>query len=611
MKKNKFLMFIALIMILPFMTSQSVSAEMLMTKVAPMVIKNISDVNVSLFQNEKFIFPSKVKAQLSDGKTTESAVKWDKTSIPTDKVGVYVSYGTIKGYSKKVKLTISVCSPIKSLNDISINARQGEAAALPTTVGANLADGSKKNVDVTWSKKIDTSKTGTYVIEGTVKGFINKAKAIVKVNQKIVVVNQTEVKVTLGSDYKLPSKVEVLLADNSKDFAAVKWNKEKVDTTNVATTIVEGSIDGYSSKVYLVVNVIQKTVQDVAKESNKILLLYIYDKNGFKIASGSGFIVSEDGKILTNFHVVDGASKIKAVDNSGKYTDIKGIYYYNEEQDLALLQLDSSNKFPYVQLGNSDSLQQGEQVVAIGSPKGLQNSISEGIISSIRKAFRGGYNDIQVSAAISPGSSGGALFNMKGEVVGITYAKLDNAENINFAIPINEAKAIINNTYSLSPISTIEKYDEKTAYVGFENFLSEKYTSLWVKDIKINIDGFKVSEVQNGKALEILIFISNENGHYNDYQKAMKQNTPRLKEEAKIDIQQYIYLPLKDGKDSFPDKDVYLGLYSVVFVDKQPSPADWDDIHYDEELREWACYNLEVVCTEKDGDYLYRWMQNY
>jgi S1-C subfamily serine protease len=598
-------------MILPFMVSQAVSAEMLMTKAAPAVIKNISDVNISLTQNEKFIFPSKVKAQLTDGKITEVAAKWDKKSIATDKTGVFVSYGTVKGYSKKVKLTLSVSASIKSLNDVSISARQGGIVTLPNTISANLSDGLKKNVDVIWSKKVDTSKAGTFVIEGTVKGFTSKAKAIVKVGPKIIVVNQLEVKVALGSDYKLPSKVEAVMADNSKEFVEVKWNKQKVDTANVTTTIIEGTINGYDSKVYLVVNVIQKTVQDVAKESNKILLLYIYDKNGFKIASGSGFIVSEDGKVLTNFHVVDGASKIKAVNNNGEYIDIKGIYYYSKEQDIALLQLDTNSKLPYVKLGDSDSIEQGDSIVAIGSPKGLQNSLSEGIISSLRKDIRSGYSDIQISAAISPGSSGGALFNMNGEVIGITYAKANGGENINFAIPINEAKAILNKTNTLSPISTIEKYNKEAAYEGFENYLTEKYDYFWVNDTKINIDSFDVYESKDGKYLSIYMNIYDDDNHYADYQKVMKGGTPKQVEDAKIAIQNWIYLPLNESKKFFPEKDLYLALSTVVLLDEEPSSTDWEYAEYNTKYKKWVCSNTEAICTERDNEYIFKWIRKY
>lgn len=609
--KNKLKMLIVILTIISLLITLPVSGDMLRTKAPAITIKNITDISVILFQNEKYIMPNKVKAQMSNGKLADTVVTWNTKSISTSKLGEYTSLGTVKGYSKKVKLTVKVLAPIKSIENINLSARQTDNIVLPNTINAVLTDGTKKLVDVVWSKKLDTSKVGSYDIEGIVKGFKDKVKATITVRPRIVTIEKIEEEIKLGSNYALPKKVEVILSDNSREYLDVKWNKQKVDTSYEGSTVVEGSIGGYSGKVYLVVNVKQSSVKDIAKESSKVLLLYIYDKHGFKIASGSGFVVSEDGKILTNFHVVDGASKIKAVDNNGNYIDIKGIYYYNEEQDLALLQLDSSNKFPYVKLGDSDSLQLGEQVVAIGSPKGLQNSISEGIVSRIKKGFRDGYTDIQVSAAISSGSSGGALFNMKGEVVGITYAKLDNAENVNFAIPINEAKAIMNNINTLSPISTIEKYDEKTAYVGFENFLYEKYTKLYIKDTKVNIDGFSVREADNGKALEILMFISDENGDYADYQKAMKQNTPRLKEEAKIDVQQYIYLPLKDGVESFKDKDVYLGVYSVVLFDKQPSTGDWDDVQFNEELGKWVGYDLEVVCTEQDGEYHYKWMQEY
>jgi S1-C subfamily serine protease len=611
MKINKVIVFIALFIIVPLMVSQSVNAEMFMTKAAAAVIKSISDINVNLTQNDKFVFPNKVKAQLTNGKTTDTAITWDKKSIATNKIGVYVSYGTVKGYSKKVKLTVNVYAAIKSIDGATINTRQGETTSLPNTISATLTDGTKRSVDVAWSSKIDTSKVGTYVIEGVVKGFKDKVKTIVKVNPKILTVNQIEAKVTLGSNYELPRKVEAILSNNTKDFVEVKWNAKSVDTANVGTIIVEGSIEGYSSKVYLVVNISPKTIQDVAKESSKVLLLYTYDKHGFIISTGSGFIVSEDGKVLTNFHVVDGANKVRAVNDNGEYIDIKGIYTYNKDQDIALLQLDSTKKFPYVQLGDSDKLQQGERIIAIGSPKGFQNTLSEGLVSSFRKDMRSGFADIQISAAISPGSSGGALFNMNGEVVGITYAKINGGENINFAIPINEAKLLMGNTSNLSPISTIEKYDEKIAYAAFENYLQETYDYFWLGDTKIYLDDFDVELSSDGKIMEIYAYISDNKNNYQNYQKVMRDISDIQKNSVKVEVQQWIYKPLKDGKNFFPDKDMYLGLYTVALFDKNPSDPEWDYTVYDKELGKWVCYDTEVLCTEKNDEFIFRWMKNY
>jgi hypothetical protein len=405
----------------------------------------------------------------------------------------------------------------------------------------------------------------------------------------------------------LPSKVQATLSNSEKDYVDVKWNTDVVDTSSMGIKIIEGSVEGYDSKAYLIINVIERTVQDIAKESRKVVLLYIYDKNGFKIASGSGFLVSEDGKVLTNFHVVDGASKIKAVNSDGEYVDVKGIYYYNKDEDLALLQLDSNKKFPYVQLGDSSALEQGDQIVAIGSPKGLQNSISEGIVSSLRKDIRPGYTDIQISAPISPGSSGGALFNMKGEVVGITYAKINGGENINFAIPINEAKAILNNTSTLSPISTIEKYDKEAAYYGFENYLAEKYTYFWIDGTKVYIDGFDVYESKDGKNLYIDMLISDNDQHYADFEKAMNPDSQNQKEANKIAVQQFIYLPLKEGMDFFPDKTVILYFYSYVFRNSQPSNGEFDYSYYNENIKKWIGYNLIVGCTEDKREFYYKW----
>ncbi|WP_297630139.1 trypsin-like peptidase domain-containing protein [uncultured Clostridium sp.] len=162
---------------------------------------------------------------------------------------------------------------------------------------------------------------------------------------------------------------------------------------------------------------------------------------------GSGFIINEDGEILTNYHVVKGAKDVKVTLSTGQEVDAE-VVNYDEAQDVALLKLKEKVKIPAVaELGDSNSLQPGQTVVAIGTPlsKEFASTITEGIVSAVGRSVdtKTGtqINLIQTDAAINPGNSGGPLVNAEGQVVGINTMKVSGeAEGLGFAIPINEVR---------------------------------------------------------------------------------------------------------------------------------------------------------------------------
>jgi len=159
---------------------------------------------------------------------------------------------------------------------------------------------------------------------------------------------------------------------------------------------------------------------------------------------GSGFIISQDGYILTNDHVVDGADEIQVTLSDGREFsgEIRGL---DPKLDLALLKIDAGEDLPLAQLGDSDDIRVGEWVMAIGNPFGLEQTVTVGIVSAKGRVIGAGpYDDfIQTDASINPGNSGGPLFNMQGEVVGINTAIVASGQGIGFAIPINMAKQIL------------------------------------------------------------------------------------------------------------------------------------------------------------------------
>ena len=164
--------------------------------------------------------------------------------------------------------------------------------------------------------------------------------------------------------------------------------------------------------------------------------------------SGSGIIISEDGYIVTNQHVIDGATEISVVLNTGDEY-VATLVGADSKSDLAVLKIDKTG-LPAATLGNSDEVKVGELAVAIGNPLGqeLAGTVTAGVISAVNRTMTVDnkvYNLIQTDAAINPGNSGGALVNQYGEVIGINTIKLssEEVEGIGFAIAISEAKPII------------------------------------------------------------------------------------------------------------------------------------------------------------------------
>ncbi|XHR81851.1 MAG: HhoA/HhoB/HtrA family serine endopeptidase [Gloeotrichia echinulata GP01] len=168
--------------------------------------------------------------------------------------------------------------------------------------------------------------------------------------------------------------------------------------------------------------------------------------------TGSGFIISTDGRILTNAHVLNGADTVTVILKDGR--SFKGkVVGRDELTDVAVVKIEANN-LPTVTVGNSDQLQPGQWAIAIGNPLGLDNTVTTGIISATgRSSNQIGASDkrvefIQTDAAINPGNSGGPLLNARGEVIGMNTAIIQGAQGLGFAIPINTAQRISNQLIS-------------------------------------------------------------------------------------------------------------------------------------------------------------------
>jgi serine protease Do len=159
---------------------------------------------------------------------------------------------------------------------------------------------------------------------------------------------------------------------------------------------------------------------------------------------GSGFIIDKEGYILTNNHVIEDATEIKVKLSNEKEYDAK-IIGRDPKTDIALIKVDAKNHLPVVNIGDSDKLEIGEWVVAIGNPFGLEQTVTAGIVSAKGRLIGSGPYDnfIQTDASINPGNSGGPLFNTRGEVIGINTAIVASGQGIGFAIPVNMVMEIL------------------------------------------------------------------------------------------------------------------------------------------------------------------------
>ncbi len=195
------------------------------------------------------------------------------------------------------------------------------------------------------------------------------------------------------------------------------------------------------------------TPREIAQQTlPSTILLVMSNSNTEEAKSGSGFFIAED-VVVTNFHVVEetteGYAKIYGQD---KIYEILGIIGVDKKNDLVLLKIKEIKGKP-VKLNTDDLTAVGDEVFAVGNPKRLEGTFSQGIVSSIRKTDKN--NLLQITASISAGSSGGAILNNKGEVIGVAVGAFESGQSLNFAIPVSLLRAMIARQNPLISLASI------------------------------------------------------------------------------------------------------------------------------------------------------------
>ena len=198
----------------------------------------------------------------------------------------------------------------------------------------------------------------------------------------------------------------------------------------------------------------------------------VYDASGNALRTGSGFFIDSDGTLVTNYHVVEGGASAKITTMDNQVYDVSGVYDYNETTDIALLKVNGSG-FTSLKV-STEPVSAGDTIYAIGSPLGLSNTISSGIISNAARVYEG-VTYIQVTAPISSGSSGGALIDSQGRAVGITsgefYSSTNMSQNLNIAVPLTyldelERSSVTSMSQALAVEEAVIRADEMSVTVG-------------------------------------------------------------------------------------------------------------------------------------------------
>jgi len=201
------------------------------------------------------------------------------------------------------------------------------------------------------------------------------------------------------------------------------------------------------------------TVSQITKKySPSVVTIVALDKNDQPLSLGSGFFINTTGDTVTNHHVLEGSAKGIIKTFEGEKGEVIEILKDDPKLDLLVVETSLRNTLPVV-LGDSDAIILGEKIVALGNPAGSKATVSNGIITGART--RGGLELIEITASISPGSSGGPVFNLFGEVIGVATAFLDSREGLNFALPVNYLKTLKLNRLELNslPRMTIKLTD--------------------------------------------------------------------------------------------------------------------------------------------------------
>ena len=315
--------------------------------------------------------------------------------------------------------------------------------------------------------------------------------------------------------------IEKIKSDNSKGQMLENFKKTRNNDLTFLNTQTPDFVEIAKNSINTVVHV--KSASSNSSDFSIEDFLFGRAQKRPQMGSGSGVIISSDGYIITNHHVIETAEDIQITTNDNQSYEAK-IIGSDEQNDIALLKIESSEELPYAVFGDSDSTQIGEWVLAVGNPFNLTSTVTAGIISAKSRSLdptgRTTQSYIQTDAAVNPGNSGGALINDKGELIGINTAiqtQTGSYVGYSFAVPSNIAKKVIEDILEYGIVQygflgvtgtslnsarakELDVSDTEGFYInGIDKESGAKSAGIKIGDIIKDIDGIKISKFSDLK----------------------------------------------------------------------------------------------------------------
>jgi S1-C subfamily serine protease len=376
----------------------------------------------------------------------------------------------------------------------------------------------------------------------------------------------------------------LMTGTSSKTFGPKEYAKREQ-----AAVVTNRFITNKEDIVSLPSNGKELTIKEIAALDKSVVLIETYDKNGAPFAQGSGFCIAK-GLFLTNYHVLEGSSKYTIKDSSGKSYEVQGIVKYDADLDLAIIKTKEPTSIAPLPIGSKNNIEKADRIAAIGNPQGLQNTISEGIVSGIRKfeyGDTGSIDIIQITAPISHGSSGGALFDMKGNVIGVTSSMSEDG-NLKFAVAIDHAKGWIQELKS-KPFESIAVLDMSKSIKAYLDVSDES-----IKTVVYN--AFRAMEEENIEAYISTIhkFSPAYKAIWEEYKKVF------MSYEFDYDI---LELKILEKADNAAKVDI------IYTIKNTEDPQDWDthrvfgQYSLSKENGEWKIYYATETMESYPKDY--------
>ncbi len=591
------------------------SSKAISIVVNPVTVKfggKIANIDSFSYSAKVYLQPQDICSRLNIDYIYDSKTK---TISITDKKPLKAVMPGKANFKSVKKLTTKKINIILNSVIIRVNGKQLKAESISYN-GSIYA--SAKDIAGALSREynLDSKTTVLNIGNKTVKTTVpnvnqNQTTQDVKVEQKppVPVLTQDKTDMTKGSvtitisNWGNAEKKEYCI-DNG---AWLTYSEPLTLSSNCKVSAKGTNKDGISSEVGAIkITNIRKLLgkTEVSEMRSGVVKIITYDINHVEVGSGSGFIVSEDGNVVTNYHVIDMAPilEVKTADNA--IYQVAGVLKYDAERDIAILKLKDAESMPNMSLGDSDDLKYGEDIAAMGHPLGMSLTVTFGNISSLDSPgglTRKEYNDIQFSAPISQGNSGGPLVNMYGDVVGINYSVMVEGQNLNYAIPINELKPMLDGLGPVkSPAAVIKEVYPEMTYNELAYYMYLNYPVYSVDGYNFNFDNFLISEYSKDPN-EVDVYVQLGTEKYNELVKAEKNGGKSAAEKWCRDIYDTV-------KAAFPNKTVDVLICNIDFFDSKPSGYSDDEIYYDESTGEYIVVKLKLEFTIVDSTNKVQWM---